>query len=57
MHDLAIGDVQTTGEHELSTNMLITGGSFVTVEEGGVFQNHTHIITETRKVLSNPITC
>jgi len=33
---------ETTVEHEFSSNMLITGGSFVRVEEGGVFHNHTH---------------
>jgi len=38
---------ETTVEHEFSSNTLITGGSFVTVEEGGVFQTHTHFTTGT----------
>ena len=38
---------ETTVKHEFSSNTLITGGSFVTVEEGGIFQNHTHLITGT----------
>ena len=34
-----------TTQHEFSNNTLITGGNFVTVGEGGVFQTHTHFPT------------
>ena len=35
----------TNPQHEFSNNTLITGGSFVAVGEGGVFQTHTHFPT------------
>jgi len=38
---------ETTIEHEFSGDTLVTGGSFVTVEEGGIFQTHTHLTTGT----------
>jgi len=38
---------ETTVELEFSSNTLITGGSFVRVEEGGVFHNHIHPTTGT----------
>ena len=44
----SINRAETTVEHEFSSNTLVTGGSFVTVEEGGVFNEiHTHPRTGT----------
>ena len=37
--------VDSTIEHEFSKNTLVTGGSFVTMGEGSVFQAHTHFTT------------
>jgi len=52
MHSLAahetVTGAETTVEREYCSNTLITGGNFVTVEEGGVFkQIHTHFTTGT----------